>query len=399
MAMRSSVEAGNGSYTVSTMSGQPQTYVTQAWQKTFTVSPSPAHNTANKPPFPNSYAYTKTWTRECKGFSRTDFRNYYMPQKGIVDWVEARGVFRGYLRASDNPPDLTDVYSKAVAKLYDSIKSSEINVGASLVEGRETLEMIKKLLPTMPDKQTRKTFGLLSAISAKAHRTATMLFRLQRELRKQTTKTLGSSWLGWSLGVAPLLADIENLRSHLLTDGAEGPLLFAKARASGYATVGGQLSSPGDKDCTVNSWYSVREELGVFYRIHNLHTFENWRAGLSVRPSQIWEGITLSFLIDYFVRIGELLETFENAFLDNGITFVAGYRTTTSQTVHTSTWYSRTSDAYGDSTRSFSGDSGVTTKSRTPLSGFPCFVKPRMQIPRSAQKLSIIGALLTQLKR
>lgn len=398
MAMKSTNEAGNGACTYTTMKGASNTIVVNSWEKKFTVAPSPARNTAYKPPFANPIAYTKVWTRECQGYMRTEFFNYYMPQSGVIYWAQSTGVHPGYLRRASTP-DLSDVYAKAVAKLYDAMKNSEINVGASLIEGRETLEMIQLLLPKMPDKQTRKTFGLLSAISAKAHRTATALFVLQRDLKRKTTKTIGSSWLGWSLGVAPLLADIENLRSHLLTDGKEGPLLFTKARASGTTTTGFNSTNPSDEGCTVNGWFSRREEIGVFYRIHNLHTFENWRAGLSLRPSQIWEGVTLSFLVDYFIKIGELMETFENAFLDNGITFVSGYRTTTSQEVHTTRWYGNSQNGYQHSIVDLSGDIGITTKNRQLLAGFPVFVKPRMQIPRSAQKLSIIGALLSQLKK
>ena len=140
-----------------------------------------------------------------------------------------------------------------------------------------------------------------------------------------------------------------------------------------------------------------------------MHAFENWRAGLTLRPTLAWELTTLSFVVDYFLQIGNFLAALEASYLNNGITFLHGYETQ-------SEWkMSRYSHFRADDPRDRGASTGAVdhhlgvvkskgyrqwvTKSRSRLRGLPVQALPTIKLPTASTQLLNCAALLSMLLR
>jgi hypothetical protein len=149
-------------------------------------------------------------------------------------------------------------------------------------------------------------------------------------------------------------------------------------------------------------WHRV--EFGAEFEITDLHQFENWRAGLTARPTLVWELTTLSFVVDYFYNIGQYLELYEASVMNNGVRLVSGYCTHGTKneqkkrlsyvTSHTySPYYFMVSE---ELSRHYECQRVVTAKSRSLLTSLPVPNLPTPKLPKASTPLLNIAALLSQ---
>jgi hypothetical protein len=276
------------------------------------------------------------------------------------------------------------------------MRDSQLSLATSVGEGRESLSMLWNIFNTAEDNIKR-----LKAHGSKTQlRNVRNLLRDAKHLKKDLVlhplQTVGSLWLGWSVGLAPLLSDCEAFVNHVVSSESEMAFYGAKARAAGV-----------DKQSSAG-WVherSFRVQYGVNYLINDPHQFENWRLGLVIRPSLAWELVTLSFVVDYFINIGQYLELFEASILNNGITFTNGYKTTSTRDVWTfadaavATW--RPTQYWEDHNfpveHSIRASRVVTTKNRTAITSFPRPSTPSVKLPKASTALLNLAALLAQL--
>jgi hypothetical protein len=211
--------------------------------------------------------------------------------------------------------------------------------------------------------------------------------------------TVGELWLGWSVGLAPLLSDCENLRNHKMFADDE-PMRFRAAVARASASNRGGTGF----------WrtdYSYRVQYGAEWHVSNLHLFENWRLGLAVRPTLAWELTTLSFVVDYFVNIGDYLASFEAAILNNGFELRNIYKTTTYLDVRVFDEKSFADDPSPALEDDWSKHYWTKTvvrrdwmmkhKSRERVSSMPVPSLPVVKLPKAVTPLLNCAALLSQL--
>lgn len=380
---------------------------TVAWRKpslttTFTVTPSPCNNAGNHVD-PTPYSYQKVEDIAATGYTVYRYYGNRSIQDSSAYGVEACPGTAAYFLA-----EASDPYNKALAKVVDQIKNSDLNISTSVGEGRETLEMLGGI--------AKSAFGVKRRLvdALKSGKPGARLKDLLRDgaATLNDLKAIGGGWLYFSLGVQPLLADIEALRSHVLSDRAEKVRFSVKGRASDFAEVTdvgpwGYYSPPAYKATQyLVSTDSRRCEIGVTVSITDLHSYENWRAGIGLRPTLAWELLTLSFLADYFVKIGEYLELMEAALYNNGLSFSGGYVTTTRK--RTSHYTCEFSQVEGLTTYPYTeggtimhygrSDGGRVSleKSRSRLSSFPTPRSPRLTIPKASTQLLNVAALLSQ---
>jgi hypothetical protein len=338
---------------------------------TLDVTPSPCHN-GNGKTAPSAYSYTSTKSVYPKGIYVQEYvyagSVYQIIQEG--KFGTTYGAF-GFPR----PPSQRDALEyRALSKLYDQIRSSEVSLNTSIGEGRETLKMIRDIA--------------VSAVKAKKG-----LKKLGKDLTLNPLQTVGGLYLGWSVGLSPLLNDCENIRKHMANEDNDTvrcrPIT---ARASSY-----DVKSGASWDITL----SERLQYGLSWRLSNLHLFENWRLGLTARPTLLWELTTLSFVVDYFVSIGKYLELLEASLLNNGVEFVNGYRTFTTKTVE-DLHYDLAGPPATDMTpvlKKYKIDAVEVTvaKRREIITSFPRPPLPVVKIPRAAGPLLNVAALLSQI--
>lgn len=368
----------------------------------FTVVPSPCSNMGDhKSPTP--YSYEKEEVMAPTGTLTFRYWGNGALQGSDLSGVEALPGTAAYYLA-----DASDPYNKALAKLVEQIKDSDLNVSTSVGEGRETLEMLEGIAKNSLKLKRRLSSAIKSGKPGQ---------RLRDILKDGAAtlndlKAIGGGWLYFSLGVKPLLADIEALKAHVLSDKAEEVSFHVKARASSTAEVSsvdtwGSYPPPTyDSKVYLFCEDSKRVELGVDVSINNLHSFENWRAGIGLRPTLAWELLTLSFLVDYFIKIGEYLELMEAALYNNGISFKSGYVTETRKL--SSLYTCEVTQVQGlakypypeGKTILFTGrcDGGrrLLRKKRSLLTSFPTPRSPRLTIPKASTQLLNCAALLSQ---
>lgn len=364
---------------------------------TFNVSPSPCRNVGNhKDPTPYSFSKVTEWLPsgvKTEWYVDNNFWN------GTA-WVA--GVVRRYSAVGTIPPGpwynyslavpANDVYNRALAKLYDQMKDSEIGINTSVGEGRETLQMISSI--------AKHAAVVLKDLRGSKKRIGKIL----RDLGTNPLNVTGGVWLSWSVGLKPLLSDIENLRNHVMSEKAESVAFSVKSRSSWKHTAEIQNGVsdyywPGDRGRYETLEYSAWHQLGVTYEIRDLHSYENWRAGLVVRPTLAWELLTLSFVVDYFYNIGQLLELLEASLYNNGLQFRGGYHTISTR--ESRTWaleYKTTkpiTTGIAAETASMRAQKQATTKGRYLLTRFPTPEMPILKLPKASGALANCAALLT----
>lgn len=368
----------------------------------FTVHPSPCNNRGDHKK-PVAMSYSKQITLHATGTASYAYFGNGEVRRTDLSGPNATAGTAAYFLA-----EASDPYNKALSKLVEQIKDSDLNLSTSVGEGRETLEMIGNVAKSAVKFKQRLVAALTSGKPGQRIRDIVK----DGAASLNDLKTIGGVWLYFSLGVQPLLADIRALRAHALSEKAEKVEFKVKARASAQDEVDRTRpwnhysplywSATEHLHCTD----SRRCELGITVSINNLHAYENWRAGIGLRPTLAWELLTLSFLADYFVKVGEWLELMEAALCNNGITFVSGYLTETRlrESLYTTEYrliqesvtypYTEGADLYNYGRAD--GGERLLTKQRTLLSSFPLPRSPRLTIPRASTQLLNVAALLAQ---
>lgn len=393
--------------------------------ESFTVTPSPCHNGTNRK-LPGEYSYSgDKWRRP---FGRVD--QYYWGGN-IGNRKLYRTSYIGNLQGFgldnigwDDPIgwqiERTNARNRCLSKLYDKIKQSEVNLSTTIGEGRETLQMmsaigskIKSPIGSLSEQLRKhrrnlkadhrrildKYFGTRGQRGEEAALDSQAAMVLAQEVRAATgtLKTVSGAWLGWAVGLKPLLHDLEELGVHLQSSDSLDVRYHQYARATARQHYGSNGWSIDDSE-----WYQI----GVTYKITDMHLFENWRLGLTVRPTLAWELTRLSLVVDYFIGLGSFLESFEAACFNNGMLFEGGYQTISRRKVGSFSWKranENASDAgsVNGATIHFNGDgwaSGLRShihKERFRLSSFPIQALPTLKLPKVAEQLFTLSALLS----
>lgn len=363
----------------------------------FSVSPNPCSNVGDHK-HPNAYSFVKRKIRRPHGRQNV-VAHYNNPASVHTSSIsgplpEALPWEAGGYRS----PPLSDAYNRALEKLMNSLRSSELNVSTSIGEGKETFDMMKSIarsslnaIKLLRGARTKEGFRALVRAKNKTF----------SDLGKNPLGQVGGAWLAWSVGLKPLLQDIDNFRNHVLSDRQENIRFNLVSRASSLAVDQWSQTASGHE---WKMWreYSHRVQFGATFCLTDYHQFENWRAGLTLRPSLAWELTTLSFVVDYFYNVGQYLQLFEASVMNNGVSWEFGYCTITTrdfQTKELRYWSDqRNPDGSPDYSvsRNYQGFKLETTKSRSVLASFPLPQPPILKIPSAATPLLNIAALLAQ---
>jgi len=365
-------------------------------QTVFAVTPNPCNNKGDHKT-PTAYSYTK--------------RESFCPHGRTANYTSSGSgsSSEGYLTSFYGPgiifetalPDNTNsVNNKGLAKLYNAIRDSEVSLNTTIGEGRETLQMIEpiaagafKLIRDLT-RLRRKEIAVRRALARAGNSVSDGI----TGLAISPLQTVGGLWLAWSVGLKPLLNDVENLRNHVAEVRKQDLDFQVDARSAMRVdfTKGEYLAS-GMKT-TADAHVLDQVEYGLTYAITDLHAFENWRLGLTVRPTLAWELATLSFVVDYFVNIGQYLELLEASIMNNGIAFRRGYKTTLRRT--DAVYFAKSKTLFGGGAYT---ETNLWTrqirsnKTRTKLTSFPSPSRPTVKIPTAAEALLNVAALLAQL--
>lgn len=204
-------------------------------------------------------------------------------------------------------------------------------------------------------------------------------------------KLMSNAWLEYSYAFIPLLSDIHGSMQTL----AEAP--YAMNRTTTRAKMEVREDLNGSYQAGALPWKSTgyktaKRQIGIQFSIRNplLHSFS--KLGLTNPLSLGWELTRLSFVVDWFLPIGNALDSLDATL---GVDFVGGFQST-KQTVHANLSANIHNDAL-----MVEGHAMVIREqfNRVVLTDFPAAVLPRPQLPKYFGQAASGIALLHQILR
>lgn len=274
-------------------------------------------------------------------------------------------------------------------KLLDAVREYPINLGVSLAEYRETADFAASCITSV----------------AKSYRAMKKLqFRqAMRELGiHNPKKEWANKWLQWKYAVKPTLADCYgaleayesrrfDLRGHSHEVKASktirfqhhdqwdltGPSVSPTVRRSGDATIVGKVRCHGV----------------LRFRVDDPLMFRMDQLGITNPALLVWEKIPYSFVLDWFIPVGNLLT---NITLPKGATFLGGTLSTYIKGGAGGSERWNTESTLAGMT--LSGSNWCEYYKRQKLSSFPkfTFIVPDLRL--TVNKLVTAMALLTQVR-
>lgn len=295
-------------------------------------------------PYGEAQYRRKTWTglettvREPSGMLRSGFRSqtimnprdsvgWRVPspynanrQNAVLGFFESKGtrvngsggqrrtsIFQKFIPHDVNPGDLDYISADEVTqKALLKIGASKANLWVSLAERQKTVDLVTDSF--------RKLTSLLESVATPRGR-AGLLGRLRREKRKllKGGKEFTDSYLAYRYGVLPTMLDLQGMAA-----AAEEAVLDKPVHLTGRASKKIPVNSrrrttwtPGDGivyDVDVEgkgeSGAKVRIDAVVYFQ--PFRTFE--RMGLVNLPNVGWELIPYSFVVDWFLGVGDWLQ-------------------------------------------------------------------------------------------
>jgi hypothetical protein len=219
--------------------------------------------------------------------------------------------------------DMTSAaYNKAFEKFKSDLKGEAAQIVNSIHERQKTIDMIGK-----------RAIQLVRFTRAVRHfqwdEAAEILgFKRDRRNRvvnlhnvRHTAKAFGDNWLEFHFGLKPLIGEIGRCVELLQAD---YPKLYIVRKASESKVWSDPPQNLGAYTKRVYHDLRIGSTVGAEVRITNPNLFLADQLGFVNPASWVWEAIPFSFLVDWFVNVGDFLE---GIYPFPGVTLVNPFRT------------------------------------------------------------------------
>jgi len=335
------------------------------------------------------------------GTKPTTYGYYYQTSTGQHD-----SVFSMY-QNSDNTAaqnwlssaDLNTLDRQARNALLTKIKNQSVNLAVATAEAGKTMQMVGdtaiKIASALHDLRQGDFVGAARNLGVAAGKRAKS--RFSKAWVQDRTKAIGSGWNSLNYGWRPLLDDVYGAAVECAGAGNQGVVCTSKVRKSKTTDVQFQKRSTYQKQVErwVQTGYNKTDvQYSVTYTRSLGATQDLPRLGITNPALVAWELVPYSFVIDWFLPIGNWLGTLDATL---GVTFHSGYRTTFQRC-----------EVEEDHTLSDADSPKMKRKhqlfkkvrvNRTVLSEFPSPALPQFKNPVSMQHMFNGLALLTNLIR
>lgn len=374
-------------------------------------------HTSNHPTFLSLFG--PVW-RQPSSYSRSGFRKeaviggqYKVGPKPATLYVDGEYldhtyVDTGFVNADNNPyfyPGLLDSPNhannevensriRAVEKAYSDLTSSKASMGENLAQLNQTVDLFGTAVDASLD--------VLRAYRALRRGNLKGIFKLNAKNLKRLVgerkleKRLANYWLAYWYGLHPLVNDAYGLYE-LMKEQAK-PVLLVHGR--GRSSLNWSDSIETKDSSSLACWFSISGSSTIKHQTHLTGRLDDARilrtinrAGLLNPLSLAWELIPFSFVMDWFVPVGQHLS---NLTATSGLTFQGGSSTVTSE--RDLTVVPASSHTMGTGQIPASHYWGFNT-TRTKLNSFPkggLYHKPFFT---GASRFATIAALISNLTR
>ena len=305
--------------------------------------------TSNTPGYRNSKGalYRESFPMNPFTYSLATTLNPYGVSDQIHKPSNTRDRFDGFLFGAGGPTnfelrgitpgDRTRLDAEATLAALSDLKGQRVNIGVTLGERRQTsgliLDTAKRLGASYRALKRGDIKGGLDALGngIDAARVLRDMQGVQRRGQKKkggkpNRFSLSSEVLAVQLGWKPLLGDVYNY-AELLASKANDPVRLTSTSSRTFKWSGNY-----EPDAHWNGVHAERREWGsvtVKYVHHFSVTNDFTRSlaelGITNPASWLWELTALSFVVDWFIRIGDFIDALDATV---GLTFEKGCKTT-----------------------------------------------------------------------
>jgi hypothetical protein len=344
--------------------------------------PESQHNPKNGSGFRNPgtyYNYKKSFIAQPQGNVRCyAYYPTYCPHPGQYGYALTDGGFGWDTYGSDLPVIPTWLEDKAIAKAYANVKASKVNLSVAYAERKETAELFENTIKRISSgvRAFRRNNSSDVWKSVKLEGTS-----ITKNGRKRWHK-VPDHWLEMQYGWNPLMADVQGACKELQHNLTAGQRLLA--------TYDGKANYSYEKRWTKSGPFTqigqhvtdkVKQSIafGLTYAQTNPLVSSLARLGITNPAEVIWERIPYSFVVDWFLPIGNWLSEFD---ADLGFDFYAGSRTEMTRVTGVGVPYAINEETdiqwYNDTTAyHFEGHSfGRSGLGAPPRVGWPHFKSP-----------------------
>lgn len=273
-------------------------------------------------------------------------RTGYQAATPTMDSGQAYSVRRDW---ETNPSEFRDAYNKAYSKFKDAVGKSA-SVGTTLAEYKQSLSMISQRLTQLYEFQRQlrrfdfdgaaRTLGLSAAPRSlnrlkypnrRPHKGSRFYQARLRKAKKLDLrpggKDLGNIWLEYHFGWSPLIKDIYDA-----IEVVSRPIPPDRICEKGTVKFKGTSTTRSGYELTsVQSEALISVKIGAYIKVVNPNLLLASQLGL-VNPAAVaWELVPFSFLVDWFVNVGDVLNSYTDFF---GLELSSSYHTKFSK----STW-------------------------------------------------------------
>ena len=213
------------------------------------------------------------------------------------------------------------VTRRVINRCIDDIAGRKVNIAQFIVERQQVanllIDTVTKLTKCIKALRRRKFQAALGHLGLTSH-------------PRRFSKNLADNWLALQYGWKPLLADVRGAAEHLARNHMERPLrIKSKIRAQSVSPAFAQRVSSGNygKADWIFSERITRAQCILEFQVTNDFIRQGNELGLTDPLTLVWELVPYSFVVDWFMPIGNFLSSLN---YDSGLTYMGGCHTTTS---------------------------------------------------------------------
>lgn len=373
---------------------------------------TPGFRTINRkdlPINPHSYDIFQRDDEQMRGFSGSTDGTYSVEYQlsGSYLWVAA-GVPPSLILS--NSSFSNEVRERALARLVENTRGAKVNLAQVFAERGQTVSMVSttasRLAETYRSLRRGRPFDALKSLGlTRTPPRKSVMDRYRKEYPKRPQDAASNLWLELQYGWKPLLSDIydscELLAERVRTqrDWAEsvGVDIHKQVRSFPvrYNTVIDGTKTIGQ--LVVDEEFSARYK--ITYTVSDSFRQSLGKTGVTDPLLLAWELLPYSFVVDWFLPVGQYLESF-SAY--DGLSFGKGFvQQKTKKRVFSKVQYYATFGSpsipqgfYNERMVSADYSARGTRYDRTPLLAFPTPSFPKLQNPFTPTRLANTFALL-----
>jgi hypothetical protein len=216
------------------------------------------------------------------------------------------------------PPSFSEnekraVYNKAVAKVLDKIQDLKVNVLQVFAERKLTADMIAQTAIRIAGAAAMVKGGNLKGAAKYLGTSVSSPQNIKfRKIRKQTPREcLANGWLELQYGWSPLLQDVYG--SAELVAQANLRELRTKAAAGDFRgrdwSDSGELTPQAGRDYALKNRVYYKVNFVLYYSTDNLPLSTLGSAGVTNPALLAWEVLPYSFVVDWFLPVGQYIQS------------------------------------------------------------------------------------------